>query len=282
MILNIKNIFLNKNKIRVVFKKEKGYFLPNFLNILRRMTLSDQTVFSPVWVKIKNIKHEFGIMKGVEEDTMELLMNIKSLSFNLKNCNSIILKIKKKGICFLKGKDFEVKGFCSVVNKNLILAKIKKNSYINLKIKIKKTKNRKLYYYPEKNTGGKIYLNSMISNLKKFNFKIKDNYESVINLKTSKSVNPFFFFIKIYDKFNKKFGKNKKNKFLKFLSMSSKIFKPISNLKNNIINNLLKNNKKNIFNLFLYNKKMINLKGFEYSLIKTIDCEFKKLGLNFL
>lgn len=48
-------------------------------NILRRILLSNLEGISIVFVKIEGVKHEYSILKGVQESVLEILMNLKQI-----------------------------------------------------------------------------------------------------------------------------------------------------------------------------------------------------------
>ncbi|MGX7583157.1 hypothetical protein ACWNX6_00825 [Candidatus Vidania fulgoroideorum] len=281
MILKIKKIkILKENKIKVFFKKIENVFLPNVLNIFRRASISKQEGFSPIWIKINKIKHEFEDIRGTEEDMVELIMNIKGLIFKLNNCNSITIMLKKKGLCYLKGSDFNINGFCSVINGDSILTKIKKNVVINMKIKISKSRNKNLYYYPEKKSfDGKIFINSMVSTISRFNFKIKDSGESLITIKTNKTVHPLFFFMNLYKKIYR-FMYNRNETYFEKNKINLYTLIPINIYNNKILNVFFKKKNDFIFNHLIFKNGLVKLVGFKPEETKLIKNEFKKIGLN--
>ena len=59
-------------------------------NSLRRTLLSDLTGFAITGARINNLKHEFSIVEGLREDVLEILLNLKEVTFK----PSLILKEK--------------------------------------------------------------------------------------------------------------------------------------------------------------------------------------------
>jgi len=66
----------------VVEPLERGYGV-TLGNSLRRVLLSSITGAAVTSVKIDGVLHEFSTIPGVKEDTTELLLNIKNLSFKV-------------------------------------------------------------------------------------------------------------------------------------------------------------------------------------------------------
>ena len=71
-------------------------------NTLRRTLLSDLYGYGITGVRINNVKHEFAIIEGIREDVLELILNLKEITFK----GSAIKKNKKpkrfKGFLHLK------------------------------------------------------------------------------------------------------------------------------------------------------------------------------------
>ena len=52
-------------------------------NAYRRVLLSSIPGAAPTWVKIEGVLHEFSHMQGVNEDTLDIIMNLRKLVFAL-------------------------------------------------------------------------------------------------------------------------------------------------------------------------------------------------------
>ena len=50
-------------------------------NAYRRVLLSSIPGAAPTWVKIEGVLHEFSHMQGVNEDTLDIIMNLRKLVF---------------------------------------------------------------------------------------------------------------------------------------------------------------------------------------------------------
>jgi len=50
-------------------------------NALRRTLLSDLTGFAITGARINNLKHEFAIVEGLREDVLEIILNLKEITF---------------------------------------------------------------------------------------------------------------------------------------------------------------------------------------------------------
>ncbi len=66
-------------------------------NSIRRALLSSLEGSAPTSIKIKGITHEFTTIKGVKEDMVQVLLNLKKVNFKLHEVEKAVVKIKVKG-----------------------------------------------------------------------------------------------------------------------------------------------------------------------------------------
>lgn len=90
-------------------------------NALRRVLLSSLKGAAVSKVKIKGVKHRFSTLKGLKEDILELLLNIKEIRFRLNGVENGKVKVAKSGPGEVTAGDIETPAGIEVVNKELIL-----------------------------------------------------------------------------------------------------------------------------------------------------------------
>src|SRR5207245_4039539 len=73
----------------------------------RRALLSAIRGAAPTWVKIENVLHEFSHMPGVTEDTLDIIMNLRTVVFALHVNRPKILRLRAQGTGAVKASDFE-------------------------------------------------------------------------------------------------------------------------------------------------------------------------------
>ena len=66
-------------------------------NAYRRVLLSSIPGAAPTWVKIEGVLHEFSHMQGVNEDTLDIIMNLRKLVFALHVNRPKLLRLKAQG-----------------------------------------------------------------------------------------------------------------------------------------------------------------------------------------
>ncbi|BFI91109.1 DNA-directed RNA polymerase subunit alpha [Enterobacterales bacterium endosymbiont of Anomoneura mori] len=168
--------FSNMSSKIILEPIEKGYS-HTYANSIRRVLLSYIPGYAVTEINIDGILHEYSVIDGIKESVLEIILNLKSLAINIKNKNTIIVKIEKSGICKLTGKDImkENKNI-EIINPNIIICNlINKNSNIKIMIKIEKGRG----YFPinkRKKTPkkiGQIFLDVCFNPVKCVSYSVK-------------------------------------------------------------------------------------------------------------
>ncbi len=117
---------------------EKGFGI-TVGNSLRRTLLSSIQGVALTAVKIYGVYHEFSSIEGVQEDTLEIIANLKKVRFKLKNSDVEVLYLKKKGEGIVYAKDISLPPSVEVVNPDQkILTITSPNKEINIELRIEK------------------------------------------------------------------------------------------------------------------------------------------------
>ena len=74
-------------------------------NALRRVLLSSLPGAAVVLVKVRDVPHEFSTIPGVLENSVDLMLNIKKLRFQLHGDDPQVVVLKKKGEGKITGAD---------------------------------------------------------------------------------------------------------------------------------------------------------------------------------
>lgn len=106
-------------------------------NALRRVLLSSLEGAAVDSVEIDGVQHEFSALPGVKEDVIGLLLNLKTLRFQLTG-ESATLTLSKKGTATLTGADFDTNPDCIVVNKDHYIATLDKDGELKLRLNVKR------------------------------------------------------------------------------------------------------------------------------------------------
>jgi len=109
-------------------------------NALRRVLLSSVEGAAVTAVKVPGALHEFSTIKGIKEDVVDIILNIKKLRFKLYSNGKKIVTIKVKGPGIVKGEDIQTDTSIAVLNPEQVLATLDKDSIFEAEMYIKKGK----------------------------------------------------------------------------------------------------------------------------------------------
>ena len=154
---------------------ERGYGM-TVGNSLRRVLISSIEGTAVTSVKIAGVSHEFSTIKGVVEDTPQIILNIKKLILksHFKKPKPMFLKVAKKGE--VKAKDFKVDETVQILNPNLHIATLTKKTKLEMELEVSRGRG---YVPAEKNKKesqpiGVIPIDSVFSPVKRINFTVEN------------------------------------------------------------------------------------------------------------
>lgn len=90
-------------------------------NSLRRIILSSLTGAAITSVKIKGVSHEFSSIKGVKEDVINIILNLKKLRFSVSSDEMQTVTIKVKGAKKVTGEDIKLPGQVTLSNPDMAI-----------------------------------------------------------------------------------------------------------------------------------------------------------------
>src|SRR5262245_10815933 len=165
-------------------------------NAYRRALLSAIHGAAPIWVKIENVLHEFSHLPGVMEDTLDILMNLRSVVFSLHVNRPKILRLKAEKVGPVKAGDFEPDADVDILTPEAPLATLDKDGMLEMEVCIERGRgyvpaDRR---EPEALPINAILLDADFSPVKRVNFHVEDVAEGrerlVLELWTDGSVAP--------------------------------------------------------------------------------------------
>lgn len=184
----------------VIFPCYPGYGM-TLGNSLRRVLLSSVSGSAVTKVKFKSVDHEFSTIKGVKEDVIDIILNLKQARFKVHSAEPVKLSVVKKGKGTLKVGDFPKKGEIEAINKDLVLATLTDK---DAEIEVEITVERGLGYVPVENREkdklqlGEIAIDAVYTPLKTVSFKVENvrvgqrtDFDKItLNIKTDGSLSP--------------------------------------------------------------------------------------------
>ena len=99
---------LGVNHAEVIIEPLPQNFGHTIGNAIRRVLLSTLTGAAAVRVRIDGVQHQFTTLSGLEEDTLQFVLNLKELRFVLETGEKAQVKLDVKGEGVITGNDLQL------------------------------------------------------------------------------------------------------------------------------------------------------------------------------
>ena len=148
-------------------------------NCLRRVLLSALPGAAAVGIKINGVQHEFSSLKGVMEDVVDIVLNIKQLAVKTTDTSSdfkTVLRINKYGAGEVTTADFEPNDQVEILNPDLHIATLDNGAKFEMEVYIGRGRG----YVPadqnkvEDAPIGYIAVDSIFTPIKKVNYYVNN------------------------------------------------------------------------------------------------------------
>jgi len=171
--IKTKNIS-NNNSVFEIESLYPGYGV-TLGNAIRRVLLSSLSGAAVTEVKIKDAPHEFATLKGVKEDVLHILMNIKQLRFKIFTEDPQTATLVVKGEREVTGKDFELPADLKLANPDLHIATLTdKSAQLEIEIKVEKGMGYVFEDKEIKRSVGVIGMDAIFTPIKKVNYVVEN------------------------------------------------------------------------------------------------------------
>jgi DNA-directed RNA polymerase subunit alpha len=107
-------------------------------NALRRILLSSMPGCAVVEAKIDGVLHEYSTLEGVQEDVIDILLNLKGISFKLYDKDEVTLELTKSGQGVVTAADFVTDGSVNIVNPDHIIANLSDKGKLHMVVKVQR------------------------------------------------------------------------------------------------------------------------------------------------
>jgi DNA-directed RNA polymerase subunit alpha len=114
---------------------EKGYG-HTIGNSLRRILLSSLEGAAVTGIRVKGAQHEFSSLKGVREDVIHILLNLKQLRLKLYSQGPETLHLVANEEGEVKAKDVESNGQVEILNPDLVLAHLDAGAELDMELEV--------------------------------------------------------------------------------------------------------------------------------------------------
>ena len=168
-------------------------------NSLRRVLLTSLPGAAITQVKITGVPHEYSTIRGVKEDVVELLLNLKKVRLKIESDKPVKLSLDVKGVKEVVAKDIEVSAGVEIANPDQYICSLA-DSKTKLSIDIRAENG--FGYVPVENRRslgvGIIPLDATFSPVTKVNYKVEatrvgqiTNFDKLtLNITTDGTITP--------------------------------------------------------------------------------------------
>lgn len=169
-------------------------------NTLRRILLASLEGSAVRNAKIAGVSHEFSAIKGIKEDTVDLILNLKTMRTKVNGDNPVKLELSVKGPKRVTAGDFKRTSEVDVIDNNHYIATVEKGGKLDLEVEVAKGRG---YEPVEKRTEeklpvGTIMIDSIYTPVKKVKYEVENarvgdvtNYNRlVMDITTDDSITP--------------------------------------------------------------------------------------------
>lgn len=157
----------------VISPLEQGY--GNTLgNSLRRVLLTSLGGAAVTSVKITGVKHQFSSLKGMKEDVVEFILNLKKVRFVYDGEDPVKATVSAEGPGEVTAKDIEVSGDVEIANPELVLANLSKDGKLSATIEIESGSGYRPAEEREDKEIGLIPVDASFSPITRVNYTIEE------------------------------------------------------------------------------------------------------------
>lgn len=159
----------------VVEPLERGYGI-TLGNSLRRILLSSLPGAAVTSVRIDGVLHEFSSIPGVNEDTTDIILNIKELSIKMYSDGPKTIRVEAVGPGIVTAGDIIHDADIEIMNPDLTLATLDDNGRLTMEMVVERSRG---YVTAEKNKKpdqpiGVIAVDSIFTPIKRVNYTVDD------------------------------------------------------------------------------------------------------------
>jgi len=151
---------------------EQGY--GNTLgNSLRRVLLTSLRGAAITQVKISGVKHQFSSLKGMKEDVVEFILNLKKVRFSYEGDKPSKASVSATG-GIVAAKDIKTEAGVKIANPDLILSSLAKGAKLEAKLEIESGTGYSPAEDRATNEVGVIPLDASFSPIVRVNYKVEE------------------------------------------------------------------------------------------------------------
>ncbi|HJK87767.1 MAG TPA: DNA-directed RNA polymerase subunit alpha [Candidatus Megaira endosymbiont of Hartmannula sinica] len=103
-------------------------------NSLRRILLSSVIGASVIYVKIPGVAHEFLSKRGVKEDILDIILNLKGLKIKMPSKDRAVIRMKVTGPEIVTGRHFELPSGVEILNPDHVICNVSEGCNFSIEV----------------------------------------------------------------------------------------------------------------------------------------------------
>lgn len=144
-------------------------------NALRRVLLSDLEGTAIVSVRIAGVNHEFSTISGIREDVLEILLNLKEITFKSNTNEPLIGRLRVQGPAIVTAESFDLPSELTLIDPKQYIATICGNNILEMEFWIQKGRGYRLVEKGLDETSiDFLQIDSIFMPVKKVNYFVED------------------------------------------------------------------------------------------------------------
>lgn len=172
-------------------------------NALRRVLLSSLPGAAVTAVKIKGVSHEFQSVKGLKEDALEIILNLKSLRLKCFSSEPVKLTLNVNGSKEVTAGDIEANADVEIINSDLVIATVTEDdASLEMELTVRRgrgyTTSEERSENAEDKDIGTIAVDALFSPVRNVGYRVENtrvgeitNYDRLImNIETDGTITP--------------------------------------------------------------------------------------------
>lgn len=201
-LVNIEHISLTHAKVTLE-PLERG-FGHTLGNALRRILLSSIPGCAVTEVEIDGVLHEYSNKKGIREDILEILLNLKGLAIKIYEKDNAFLTLNKVGIGSVLASDIKHDNDVEIINKDHVICNLTdESSSINMRIRVQRGRgyvpaSSRIFIEDENRSIGKLLVDACYSPVDRISYNVEaarverrtDLDRLIIELETNGTIDP--------------------------------------------------------------------------------------------
>ena len=105
-------------------------------NSLRRVLLSDLEGAAITAIHIEGVQHEFTSLNGVVEDVLDIILNLKQLSFRIYGESPKVVRLFANKAGDIKASTIECDSEIEVINKDVVIATLQEGAHLEMEMRV--------------------------------------------------------------------------------------------------------------------------------------------------